>query len=418
MNNGQGHVTESNTGSLDRNTGSRNMNGSVPTFEEHPWKRCNVDIEDEELIREVTENSSAVTDPLKHVDVNETGLHIWRVKGGALIHWRREDYGQFYDKDCFLIFHIQDLSHHEDQPVWTLHLWMGQHVTEMTFRQAAYSTVTMAGARLNSKAVVHREAQGHETMTFRRYFSSITYLKGSSDESYWCTTRMRGMHQSRLLKCYRPDAKSNRYTFTEVPPSAGQLDTSFVYILDLGKQLYQWNGDLCKTEDVLRATRYVQQIKCSRGSEIKVDTVSERTEEEYTHPFYMFLSHKSYLTEDDQDETQNTLSLSSSSSSRRSTGVGIKGVLFRLTNDKGRLQFKKVKNGILTRKDVSKEISCIVDLDNLCILWFSLKVAAQERGIGLVIAQEYLRHSAHPTVPVIIITEGQLSVELDRTLYR
>ena len=54
MNNGQGHVTESNTGSLDRNTGSRNMNGSVPTFEEHPWKRCNVDIEDEELIREVT----------------------------------------------------------------------------------------------------------------------------------------------------------------------------------------------------------------------------------------------------------------------------------------------------------------------------------------------------------------------------
>ena len=60
MNNGQGHATESNTGSLDRNrgglptSGSRNMNGSVPTFEKHPWKRCNVDIEDEELIREVT----------------------------------------------------------------------------------------------------------------------------------------------------------------------------------------------------------------------------------------------------------------------------------------------------------------------------------------------------------------------------
>ena len=47
----------------------------------------------------------------------------------------------------------------------------------------------------------------------------------------------------------------------EVPLNKHSLDSSDVFILDLGLELYQWNGKTANKDERLKAAQYVQQLK-------------------------------------------------------------------------------------------------------------------------------------------------------------
>ena len=47
----------------------------------------------------------------------------------------------------------------------------------------------------------------------------------------------------------------------EVTFSRKSLDSSDVFILDLGLEIYQWNGKTCNKDEKFKAVQYLQQIK-------------------------------------------------------------------------------------------------------------------------------------------------------------
>ena len=47
----------------------------------------------------------------------------------------------------------------------------------------------------------------------------------------------------------------------EVPLNKHSLDSSDVFILDLGLTIYQWNGKTANKDERLKALQYVQQLK-------------------------------------------------------------------------------------------------------------------------------------------------------------
>lgn len=53
----------------------------------------------------------------------------------------------------------------------------------------------------------------------------------------------------------------------EVPLNKHSLDSSDVFILDLGLTIYQWNGKTANKDERLKAVQYVQQMKVGEQEE-------------------------------------------------------------------------------------------------------------------------------------------------------
>ena len=47
----------------------------------------------------------------------------------------------------------------------------------------------------------------------------------------------------------------------EVQLSRNSLDSSDVFILDLGLEIYQWNGKTCNKDEKFKAVQYLQTLK-------------------------------------------------------------------------------------------------------------------------------------------------------------
>ena len=60
---------------------------------------------------------------------------------------------------------------------------------------------------------------------------------------------------------YLPSSLQKGVTVKEVAYSRRSLDSSDVFILDLGLEIYQWNGKTCNKDEKFKAVQYTQQIK-------------------------------------------------------------------------------------------------------------------------------------------------------------
>lgn len=53
----------------------------------------------------------------------------------------------------------------------------------------------------------------------------------------------------------------------EKPLNKHSLDSSDVFILDLGLEIYQWNGKTCNKDEKFRAVQFLQTLKV-RGTRV------------------------------------------------------------------------------------------------------------------------------------------------------
>ncbi|XP_021344497.1 gelsolin-like protein 1, partial [Mizuhopecten yessoensis] len=117
-----------------------------------------------------------------------------------------------------------------------IHFWIGKYSTQDEYGTAAYKTVELA-TYLGGNPIQHREIQEHESKMFRKYFVAITYLKGGADSGF--RTVKSEEYTPRLLH-FHGDRRG--VTVKEIPRDKNKLDSTDVYILDLGLVIYQWNG--------------------------------------------------------------------------------------------------------------------------------------------------------------------------------
>ena len=86
-------------------------------------------------------------------------------------------------------------------------------------------------------------------------------------------------------------------TVREVPLSKSRLTSNDVFILDLGLELYQWNGSSCNKDEKFAAMQYLVNLKSERGN-AKSETLDEDDAPRGVSDFYLtyslLLSHFSY----------------------------------------------------------------------------------------------------------------------------
>eukprot|EP00731_Ephydatia_muelleri_P013618 Em0007g928a len=274
--------------------------------------------------------------------------------------------------------------HCGDGLLYDVHFWIGQFSSQDEYATAAYKTVEL-DTLLDDKPIQHREVMGYESDLFRTYFKSISILEGGADSGFKHVKPTE--YKPRLLHFH---GDNHGVKVVEKPLNKHYLDSSDVFILDMGLKLYQWNGKTGNKDEKYKAAIYIQEIRRERDGKPSVEVLDEESTEK-SHIFYKSLS-------DDPLETEGSIHVAHDSRK-------FEPCMFRLSDATGKLTLTKLDNPISKSKLDEKDVF-IVDIGKQVFVWIGKETSAAENKNAMSYAHNYLKDTDHPLVPVTCIKSG------------
>lgn len=359
---------------------------------EYFWQDSNLALFGSSQERQV-KKESAVAEPAWKGTGQKVGIKIWRIMNFKVTDWPVEDYGKFYSGDSYIILHTYKPDPTSDELALDVYFWIGSESTQDEYGTAAYKTVELDTYH-DDKAVQHREVQGYESDAFKHLFpKGLVIMEGGAESGFRHVTPE--TYKPRLLHF---SGVKNNITVTEVPLSKSSLNSGDVFILDLGKTLYQWNGSGSSGNERVKAAQFLSGLKGERGN--AAYEVLEDADTAQTHPFYQALK-------------------DTAAPPKHTQGYGGKaGVkeLYRVSDAGGHLDMKLAKSGQVTRKDLDKNDVFVLDCGTQCFVWIGSGASKEEKKNGIIYATNHLNKTDHKLVPVVVVREGQKNTALDTAI--
>uniref|UniRef100_A0A0B7B4N1 Actin-modulator n=1 Tax=Arion vulgaris TaxID=1028688 RepID=A0A0B7B4N1_9EUPU len=364
------------------------MSKGLVKAKKYDWKNSNMELFGSKLEREV-KKASAVTEPAWQGAGVAPGLRIWRIEKFEVKDWPKEDYGEFYNGDSYIILNTfkdddsENLAH-------DVHFWIGKYSSQDEYGTAAYKTVEL-DTFLDDVPVQHRECQDYESDLFKSYFpQGITTMEGG------CATGFRHVppeqYEGRLFHFGRD--KSGHIACKEIPRVASLVSDDDVYILDLGLTIYQYNGETSSPMERSKAMQHVGNIKIHRGD--AVSKVLEGATTSKAHEFFEKLDQEPDDTpEDDTDGPDGNKLL------RVNTETNLPEV---------------VKEGNFARDDLKSDDVFICETSSSVFVWIGINASVSEKKNGLPYAHNYLRGHGRPWKSITVIKEGQKCAQFEAAL--
>ncbi|XP_057306222.1 gelsolin-like protein 1 [Hydractinia symbiolongicarpus] len=319
---------------------------------------------------------SAETEPAWKGAGDKVGVQIWRIVKFKVTHWDKEQYGEFYNGDSYIILNTYK-EPEGDELKYDVHFWIGKHSTQDEYGTAAYKTVEL-DTLLDDKPVQHREVQGHETKLFKSYFTSLTLLKGGAETGF-----RRVLPESYKTRLFHVKKAGRKITSTEISPKKGNLTSEDVFIIDSGTTIYQYNGSKCSHDEKFKAAQECARIRSQRGGKVRVETLEENSTSP-EHPALMNLK---------------------DGESKAKPDVKGKREMFRVSDADGSLDLDPVdgySKDLLTSDDVY-----VINTGDHCYCWVGKGASIDERKNGLSYASNYLNKTETPWLPITVIAEGK-----------
>ncbi|MGH0155872.1 UNVERIFIED_CONTAM: hypothetical protein FKN15_049432 [Acipenser sinensis] len=200
----------------------------------------------------------------------QPGLQIWRIENMDLKPVPKNLYGNFFTGDAYILLHTTQA------PSYKLHMWLGEECSQDESGAAAIFA-TQLDDYLGGKPVQCREVQNYESLSFVGYFrSGIKYQKGGVASGFQHVVTNE-MNAKRLLHV------KGRITIraTEVEMSWKSFNKGDCFIIDLGKNIYQWCGSECNRYERLKASEVAIGIRDNeRNGRGKISMLEEGDEPE------------------------------------------------------------------------------------------------------------------------------------------
>ncbi|KAH8871791.1 Severin [Schistosoma japonicum] len=235
---------------------------------EYSWKDVNLALfgsdEDKRVKKELGLQEEAW---LPVLNTNCPRLFVWRVEKFKIRPVNENDYGHFFNGDSYIVLNVYRKNRGLGYDV---HFWVGSKSTQDEYSTAAFKTVEL-DAVLEDQAVQHREVELYESKLFKSYFSSFRILNGGIDSGFRRVTP--NEYQPRLLHFHQEGR--GHCEVQEVELSLNSLDSTDVFILDLGSKLYQWNGSKSNKEERYSAAQFLQKISSERNGRCKTAVLDE-----------------------------------------------------------------------------------------------------------------------------------------------
>uniref|UniRef100_A0A915C198 Gelsolin-like domain-containing protein n=1 Tax=Parascaris univalens TaxID=6257 RepID=A0A915C198_PARUN len=195
-----------------------------------------------------------VVDPQLRNIGKECGLEIWRIKDFGLEKLPKEQHGNFYSGDSYIVLSTVDPK----QCIYNVHFWLGKDTTVDERGTAAIKTVELDEA-LGGHPVQYREVQDHESPMFLSYFKDgVKYLQGGVASGFRQTTENNFDDWTpRLFHC---KGKRN-VRCTQVACERNSLNLGDVFILDCGNNIYVWMPPDSGRLERIKGMRQAQNIR-------------------------------------------------------------------------------------------------------------------------------------------------------------
>ncbi|KAL4226806.1 hypothetical protein ACF0H5_014784 [Mactra antiquata] len=313
----------------------------------------------------------------------EVGLKIWRIEQFEVKDWPKEEYGNFYDGDSYIILNTYQQDDSEEL-LYDVHFWIGKHSSQDEYGTAAYKTVEL-DTFLDDKPVQHREVQGHESNVFKSYFKEISYLKGGADTGF--NRVLPEEYTPRLFKVSRGESKV--VTVTQIARKRSNVTSDDVFILDMGLELYQWNGKSASHFEKNKAAEAMQKIeseRCGRAT----STVLDEADISPNHKFY------EYLNDEDDDDDEDDVDADGDP------------VLMKVSDADGSLDMEPVDADV-SMENLGSDDVYIIDVKKALFVWIGKGASIDERKNAFGYAHSYLQKTDYAWIPVSVVSEGNES---------
>uniref|UniRef100_A0A8C7M7G8 Macrophage-capping protein n=1 Tax=Oncorhynchus kisutch TaxID=8019 RepID=A0A8C7M7G8_ONCKI len=198
------------------------------------------------------------------------GLQVWRVEKMDLKPVPKQLYGNFFTGDCYVLLYTTAA------PSYYIHMWLGNESSQDEMGAAAIFSSQLDDF-LGGGPVQFREVQNNESITFLGYFKSgIKYKQGGVASGFQHVVTNE-MNVKRLLHI-----KGRRVIrATEVDMSWSSFNNGDCFIIDLGKDIFQWCGSECNRFERLKASEVAIDVRDNeRNGRAKLQIVEEGAEPE------------------------------------------------------------------------------------------------------------------------------------------
>jgi gelsolin len=317
------------------------------------------------------------------------GLQIWRIEKFTVKAWPKNQYGEFYSGDSYIVLHTYQKT--PGAPFsYDVHFWLGDHTTQDEYGTAAYKTVEVDDY-LGGLPVQHRETQGNETKTFLSYFPhGIRLLEGGVESGFRHVKPEE--YRPRLLHI-KGSGQNIRVQQTNLDRSA--LNSGDVFILDKGLKVFQFNGAKSAGAERMKAAQVVRAIDDERGSKVEIIVTEEGNDKEPAwEEFWTALGGRGAIKSADEGGADKA--------------VAVVKRLYQLSDASGELKFTLVGEAAAVKKNLlnSNDVF-ILDDGGQIWAWVGKGSSPQEKAKALAYADLYLKKYNRPALtPISRVLEG------------
>jgi len=347
----------------------------------YDFKDSNLALFGSPLERKVKE-AAADSEEAWHGSGQKEGIEVWRIVQFKVVPWPKEQHGEFYMGDSYIVLRTYKVPDEEELQM-DVHFWIGKYSTQDEYGTAAYKTVELDTFH-HDKPVQHREVQGHESQLFKSYFPTLMYLSGGADSGFKHVTPEE--YRPRLLHIA---GTRKGVTVKEVNPARKNLKEGDIFILDMGRELMQWNGKTSNLAEKTKAMQFLSELKSSRSRDMITSTVFDDGDDK---EFLQKLDEIDAIVDDDDDE--------------KPLQAGEKQ-LFKLSDAGGNMSFSKVGEGSLSKSLLDPNDVFILDNGADCYVWIGSSASTVERKSAMSHAHAFLMDSDHPVAPITVFAQGK-----------
>jgi advillin len=324
----------------------------------------------------------------------EAFMKLWRIENLLPIPVPAEGHGKFFSGDSYILLVAEKARKNSSSLNYNIHFWLGEATTHDEMGAAAYKTVELDNA-LGGMATQHRETQGHESAKFLSYFKSmggVMYMEGGAESGF---KHVEGKeYTTRLLQL---KGKRN-VRVKQVALEAGALNEGDVFVLDMGLDIYQWNGATANKMEKAKALSVCTRLRDDRGANPKVHVLeSSEKDDERTTPFWEALGGYS-APKSDADGGDDK-------AEERAAKKELK--LYKCSNASGEMKTEIVGEGKLMRNMLDSAETFVLDTGSALYCWIGKNAEKDEKKEAFNVANSHLIENKRPAwTPVSMVLDS------------
>ena len=350
---------------------------------EYDIEDSNVELIGSDIDHQVKYNSAATEPAWNDGNVGlSPGLHVWRIEEFQVVPWPREQYGQFYDGDSYIVLYSYKVGDN-DKMGHDIFFWLGNHTTQDEAGTAAYKTVEL-DEFLHGAATQHREVQRAPSNEFLGLFPRMSIRSGGVRSGFRHVEERPKEEVTTLLRVFKnPGAgAANGLVVYEVEPSWQSLDDGDVFVLDKGDKIWVWQGKDCSPMEKAKAAQVVHDMTLAKHVDVEVLSQAESRSRRVVD----------LLGGDDSTPNDGFRQRRPLASSRRAApSPELHKKLFRLSDASGQLSFDLVKHGDVSRQDLDpNDVFLLDDAGQAIWVWEGQGASRAERSQWFRVARAYI----------------------------